>query len=148
MVARYAKKFDWASELGVREDPRVHVSLKEGPMKVMNSCRFLDDTTEMACVVTEPNEESMEYAQASGSLRRGRAGEEEHDVCSSCLGVNSLKGGSWTLGTRSLSVADSEFFAVIEEGSVLLRAKSFGQDVGQCVMGTASSSAKSISTKA
>ena len=29
---------------------------------------FLDDMTEMAGVVTKPNEESMEYAQASGSL--------------------------------------------------------------------------------
>ena len=40
-------------------------------MKVKKShglSMFLDDKTEMAGVVTKPNGENMEYAQASGSL--------------------------------------------------------------------------------
>ena len=43
-------------------------------MRVMNSYRltlFLEDRTEMAGVVTEPAEESMEHAQASGSIPCG-----------------------------------------------------------------------------
>ena len=56
---------------------------------------FSDDKTEMAGVETEPNEESMEYAQASDSIPCGsmkepryrqcrmRAFEEECDMCSS-----------------------------------------------------------------
>ena len=63
-------------------------------------------------------------------------------------GVISIKAGSWTQGTRSLSVAESEFYAGIKGASILLGAKSmiidFGEDVGQCVLGTDSSSAKSI----
>ena len=71
---------------------------EEGLMKVKKSYglkMFLDDMNEMAGVVTKPNEESMEYAQASGSLLcrcmtepryrqyRMRSCEEEYDVCSS-----------------------------------------------------------------
>ena len=44
---------------------------EEDVMKVKNSYRltmFLDDKTEMAGVVTKPNEESTEHAQTSGSL--------------------------------------------------------------------------------
>ena len=63
-------------------------------------------------------------------------------------GVNLLKAGSWTQGTRSLSVAESEFYAGVKGASILLGAKSmmidFGEDVAQCVLGTDSSSAKSI----
>ena len=54
----------------------------------------------------------------------------------------------WTQGTRSLSVAESEFSAGVKGGSILLDAKSmmiyFGENVAQCVLGTDSSSAKSI----
>ena len=75
---------------------------------------FLDDKTEMAGVVTKPNEESMEYAQASGSLLcrcmtepsylqyRMLACEEEYDVCSSF--------------PHSL-IAESEFCTGIKDGS-------------------------------
>ena len=56
---------------------------------------FLDDKTEMAGVVTKPNEEIMEHVQTYGSLPCGcmkepryrqcrvRACEGEYDVCSS-----------------------------------------------------------------
>ena len=37
-------------------------------MKVMNSCRFLNDKTKMTGVVTEPNEESMEYKRLARYL--------------------------------------------------------------------------------
>ena len=80
----------------------IHVNIvicqtEEDLMKVKSSNRltmFLDDKTEMVGVVTKPNEESMEYAQASGSLPCGcvkepkyrhcrmRACKEEYDVCS------------------------------------------------------------------
>ena len=56
----------------------------------------------MAGVVAEPNEESVEYAQASGSLRQMRACEEEYNVCSSL--------------PRSLS-AESEFDTRVKSGS-------------------------------
>ena len=63
-------------------------------------------------------------------------------------GVNLIKAGSWTQGTRSLSVAESEFYAGVKGASILPFAKSmiidFGEDVAQCVLGTDSSSAKSI----
>ena len=39
-------------------------------MKVMNSYSFLDDETGMASVVTEPNEESMEYAHVECVLAK------------------------------------------------------------------------------
>ena len=39
-------------------------------MKVMNSYSFLDDETEVASVVTEPNEESMEMLTSNACLRR------------------------------------------------------------------------------
>ena len=62
-------------------------------------------------------------------------------------GVNLIKAGSWTQGTRSLSVAKSEFHAGVEGASILLGAKSmtidFGEGVAWCVLGTDSSSAKS-----
>ena len=89
-------------------------------MKVKKSyglSMFLDYMTEMACVGTKPNEESMEYAQASGSLLcrcmtepryrqyRMRACEEEYDVCSSF--------------PRSL-IAESEFYTGIKGGSMHL----------------------------
>ena len=42
----------------------------------------------------------------------------------------------------------SEFYAGVKGGSILLGAKSmvidFGEDVGQCVLGTVNSSAKSV----
>ena len=75
---------------------------------------FLDDKTEMAGVVTKPSEESVENAQASGSLLcrcitepsylqyRMRACEEEYDVCSSF--------------PRSL-IPESEFYTGINGGS-------------------------------
>ena len=87
-------------------------------MKVKNSyglSMFLDDKTEMAGVVTKPNEESMEYAQASGSLLcrcmteskyrqcRMHACEEEYDVCSSF---------------PSSLIAESEFYTGIKGGSM------------------------------
>ena len=63
-------------------------------------------------------------------------------------GVNLLKARSWTQGTRSLGVAESEFYAAFEGGSVSLGVKSimidFGEDVAQCVLGADSGSAKSI----
>ena len=47
-----------------------------------------------------------------------------------------------------MSVAESEFYARVKGASILLGAKSmlidFGEDVAQCVLGTDSSSAKSI----
>ena len=62
-------------------------------------------------------------------------------------GVNLIKAGNWTQGTRSLSVAESEFYAVVQGASILLGATSmmidFDEDVAQCVLGTDSSSAKS-----
>ena len=87
-------------------------------MKVKKShglSMFLDDMTEMAGVVTKPNGENMEYAQASGSLLcrcmtepryrqyRMRACEEEYDVCSSF--------------PHSL-IAESEFYTGIKGGSM------------------------------
>ena len=36
--------------------------------------------------------------------------------------VNLIKAGSWTQGTRSLSVAESEFYAGVEGASILLGA--------------------------
>ena len=86
-------------------------------MKVKKSyglSMFLDDKTEMAGVVTKPNEESMEYAQASGSLlcrcmtepwyRQYRmcACEEEYDVCS----------------FPSSLIAESEFYTGMKGGSM------------------------------
>ena len=86
-------------------------------MKVKRShglSMFLDDMIEMAGVGTKPNEESMEYAQASGSLLcrcmteptyrqyRMRACEEEYDVCSSF--------------PHSL-IAESDFYTGIKGGS-------------------------------
>ena len=72
-----------------------------------------------------------------------RAYQEEHDVCSSLHGVNLIKAGSWKQGTRSLSVAESEFHAGVKGASILLGAKrmmiDFGEDVAQCVFGTDSS---------
>ena len=63
-------------------------------------------------------------------------------------GVNLLKAGSWTQGTRALSVAESEFYAGVKGGSILLGAKSmamdFGDSVKTSVLGTDSSAAKSI----
>ena len=63
-------------------------------------------------------------------------------------GVNLIKAGRWTLGTQSLSVVESEFYAGVKGASILLGAKSMmidlGEDVAQCVLGTNSSSAKSI----
>ena len=73
---------------------------EEGLMRIMNSYKltiFLDVKTEVAGFETEPNEESMGHAQASGSIPYGyvkesrhrqrlrwmRAYQEEHDVCSS-----------------------------------------------------------------
>ena len=52
-------------------------------------------------------------------------------------GVNLFKAGRWTQGTRSLSVAESEFYAGVKVASILLGAKNmmidFGEDVGRCV---------------
>ena len=63
-------------------------------------------------------------------------------------GINLIKAGSWTQGTRCLRVAESEFYAGVKGASILLGAQSmmidFGEDVAQCVLGTDSSSAKSI----
>ena len=63
-------------------------------------------------------------------------------------GVNLLKAGKWTRSTRSLSVAESEFYAGVKDDLILLGAKcmmvDFGEDVGQCVLGTDSCSTKSI----
>ena len=63
-------------------------------------------------------------------------------------GFNLIKAGSWRQGTRSLSVAESEFYAGVKGASILLGAKSmvidFGEDVAQRVLGTDSSSSKSI----
>ena len=88
-------------------------------MRVMSSNRLtiiLDDKTEVTGFETEHNEESMEHAQASGSifcgcargpryrrcLRRMRVCEEEFSVCSSL--------------SLSLSV-ESEFDTGIKSGS-------------------------------
>ena len=50
-------------------------------------------------------------------------------------GFNLTKAGSWTQGTRSSSVAESEFHAGVKGGPILLGAKSmmidFGEDVAQ-----------------
>ena len=113
----------------------------------------------------------MDHAQASGSIpcgsRQARAGDlgteyvkaERVDTDSDyagCVltrtsttcahlfhGVNLIKAGSWTQGTRSLSVAESEFYAGVKGASIVLGAKSmmidFGEDVAQCVPGTDSS---------
>ena len=63
-------------------------------------------------------------------------------------GVHLIKASSWTQSTRSLSVAESEFYATIKGTSILLGARSmmidFCDNVAQCVLGTDSSSAKSI----
>ena len=62
-------------------------------------------------------------------------------------GVNLLKAGSWTQATRSLSAA----LGVLRRSQRRIDfagAKSmmidFGEDVGQCVLGTVNSSAKSV----
>ena len=66
----------------------------------------------------------------------------------SMASTNLLIAGSLTQGTRSLSVAQSEFYPGVEGGSILPGAKSmmidFGENVAQCVLGTDSSSAKII----
>ena len=63
-------------------------------------------------------------------------------------GVGLIKATSWTQGTRSLSVAESEFDAGVKGGSILLGAKSMMIDlcenVAQCVLCTDSSLSKSI----
>ena len=46
-------------------------------------------------------------------------------------GVNLIKAGSWTQGTRSLSVAESEFYAGVKGTSILLGAKSMMIDIGE-----------------
>ena len=46
-------------------------------------------------------------------------------------GVNLIKAGSWTEGTRSLSVAESEFYAGVKDGSILLGAQSMMIDFGE-----------------
>ena len=55
-------------------------------------------------------------------------------------GVNLLTSGSWTQGTCSLSVAESEFCAGVKGESMLLHAKSMmigsDEDVGQRFLGT------------
>ena len=91
---------------------------------------FLDDKTEMAGVVTKPNGESMEYAQASGSLLcrcmtepryrqyRMRACEEEYDVCS--------------YFPRSL-IAESEFYTGIKRW-IDEHDDRFGEDAAQRVL--------------
>ena len=111
--------------MGVREtrerrDPGIYIVIcqtEEDLVKVKKSYQlsmFLDDKTQMAGVVTKPNGESMENAQASGSLLcrcmtepryrqyRMRACEEEYDVCSSF--------------PCSL-IAESEFYTGIKGGS-------------------------------
>ena len=54
--------------------------------------------------------------------------------------VLTRKAGSWTQGTRSLSVAESESYERAKGGSFLLRAKSMmiylNQNVVQCDLGT------------
>ena len=66
-------------------------------------------------------------------------------------GVNLIKSRSSTQGTRSLSVAESEFCAGVKGASTLLGAKSmmidFDEKVAQCVLLTDSSSAKRIMEK-
>jgi len=63
-------------------------------------------------------------------------------------GVNLLKGGSWTQGTRALSVAESEFYAGVKGASIVLGARSmmidFGCTPGACVLGTDSSASRGI----
>ena len=77
-----------------------------------------------------------------------RLHQEWDDVCSFFHGVDLIKAGSWTQGTRSLSVAESEFHAGVKDASILLGAKSmmidFGENVAKSVLGTDSSLAKSI----
>ena len=105
-------------------------------MKVKMSYRlsmFLDDETEVAGVVTKPNEESMEYAQASGSLLcrcmteptyrqyRKRA---EYDVCSSfpCSLIaesefyTGIKGGSKNMMIDLVKMLRNVFFVPITVG--------------------------------
>ena len=63
-------------------------------------------------------------------------------------GVNLRTVGGRTQGARSLSVAESELYAGVKGPSILFGAESmvidFGEDDGQCVEVTDSSSAKSI----
>ena len=58
-------------------------------------------------------------------------------------GVNVINAWSWTQGTRSLSFAESGFYAGVKGGSILLGAKNmmvdFGENVERCVLGTDSS---------
>ena len=58
-------------------------------MRVMNSYRltiFLHDKTELTWFETEPNEESMEHAQASGSILCGCVkGRGTDDVYVECV---------------------------------------------------------------
>ena len=53
-------------------------------------------------------------------------------------GVNLIKAGSWTQGTRSFECSESEFYAGVKGASILLGAKTmmidFGEDVAQCVL--------------
>ena len=77
-----------------------------------------------------------------------RAYQEEHDVCSSLPWRQPAQGRELDAGTRSLSVAESEFYAGVKGASIVLGAKSmmidFGEDVAKCVPGTDTSSAKGI----
>ena len=63
-------------------------------------------------------------------------------------GVNLLKAGSWTKGARSLFAALEVLRRSQRRIEFFLGAKSmmsdFGEDVGQCVLGTVESSAKSV----
>ena len=99
----------------------------------------------------------MENAQASVLKARrvdtdsdlsGNVFTRKSKTCAHCFhGVNLINAGSWTQGS-SLSVVESEFYTGVKDGSILLGTKSmmidFGEDVAQCVLGTDSSSAKSI----
>ena len=76
-----------------------------------------------------------------------RPDQEAHDVCSS-LPWRQRDQGCGTQGTRCLSVVESEFYAGVKGGTILLGAKymmiDIGENVAQCVLDVESCSANRI----
>ena len=120
LIVRASWEFERYANVEILELIYVHIVIcqtEEGLMRIMNSYRltiFLDAETEVAGFETEPNEESMGPAQARGSILYGcvkesscrqrlrwmRAYQESMTCAHLFHGVNLLKAGRWTQGTR------------------------------------------------
>ena len=148
----------------------------ESELHIYQSCRCATSDTRDCTIHVRAKRSSLEHSQTSDSascrtwqaranfseqrhVKAPRVDTDSHSVRRVRLlkrvrqelifhGLNLLKAGSWTQGTRRVCVAESEFYAGVNGAWILLGAKSmlldFGEDVGQCVLGTDSRSAKSL----